>query len=270
VPNRLKAGLKSVLPDNVVPAIRRIVYFGILFRCPVCRATVRKLLPGGQDIPVLRELEVVGGGRIEQDVCPVCFSSSRTRLVHRYLVDYGELRGEGELRRVLHFAPERGIANWLLRLQSVHYIAADLSPDLYQHALSRKMDVTRIEFPDSQFDLVICNHVLEHVPNDRLAMREIFRVLKHGGRAILQAPISQKLTTTLEDPSISKPRDREKVFGQWDHVRIYGLDYPERLRHAGFSVDIIDPVQRWGIDTVVRLRLNSSEKLFIGRKLEHN
>jgi SAM-dependent methyltransferase len=132
------------------------------------------------------------------------------------------------------------------------------------------MDVTRIEFPDAQFDLVICNHVLEHVPDDSLAMREICRVLKPDGRAILQVPISQRLTTTLEDPSITDPHDRERVFGQWDHVRVYGPDYTERLCHAGFSVDIVDPVQRWGIDTVLRLRLNPREKLFIGRKLGHD
>jgi SAM-dependent methyltransferase len=231
---------------------------------------VRKLLPGGQDLPVLRELEVVGGGRLEHDVCPVCFSSSRTRLVHCYLARDSELRAGRELTRVLHFAPERGIAQWLLRLQLVHYVAADLAPDRFEYTSSTKLDVTRIEFPDAEFDLVICNHVLEHVPDDGLAMREICRVLKPGGRAILQVPISAMLTTTFEDPAIIDPRDRERVFGQWNHVRVYGPDYTERLCQAGFSVDIVDPVQRWGIDTVVRLRLNAREKLFIGRKLRHN
>ena len=270
VPHRLKAGLKSIVPVNAWPGIRRIVYFGRFFCCPVCGASVRKLLPGGQDIPVLKELEVVGGGRLERDVCPVCFSSSRTRLVYYYLVRDSELRTGGELRSVLHFAPERGIAQWLLHLQSVQYVTADLAPERYRHASPTRIDVTRIQFPDAQFDLVICNHVLEHVPDDSLAMREICRVLKPGGRAILQVPISQRLTRTFEDPSITDPKDRERVFGQWDHVRVYGSDYTERLRQAGFSVDIVDPVQHWGIDTVVHLRLNYREKLFIGRKPRHD
>jgi SAM-dependent methyltransferase len=270
MPHYLKAALKSVLPASARPAIRRMAYFGTFFRCPVCGASVRKLLPGGQEFPVLGELDVVGGGLREQDVCPVCFSNSRTRLVHCYLTRDSELPAGRELTRVLHFAPERGIAEWLLRLRSVHYVAADITPARYEFASSTQMDVTRIGFPDAHFDLVICNHVLEHVPDDRLAMREICRVLKPAGRAILQVPISLKLTTTLEDPAITEARDRERVFGQWDHVRIYGPDYPERLCQAGFSVDILDPTQRWGVDTVMRLRLNARERLFIGHKLRHN
>ena len=227
---------------------------------------MRKLLPGGRDLPVLREFRVVGGGRLEHDVCPVCFSSSRTRLVHCYLARDSDLQSGGQPRRVLHFAPERGLAEWLQRVPSVQYIAADLAPERYPHSSATKVDVTNIEFPDSQFDLVICNHVLEHVPDDALAMREICRVLKPGGTAILQVPISHTLVRTLEDPSVTDPVHRERVFGQWDHVRLYGPDYLERLCQAGFLVDIVDPVQRWGAEAVVRLRLNAREKLFIARK----
>jgi SAM-dependent methyltransferase len=243
-----------------------MMYFGNLFRCPVCGARVRKLLPVGQDFAVLRELDVVGGGYVEQDVCPVCFSSSRTRLVCYYLVRDSGLQTGTDQRRVLHFAPERAIAQWLRQLGSVRYFAADLMPEPYAYASPAKMDVTRIEFPDAEFDWVICNHVLEHVIDDGLAMRELYRVLRPGGRAILQVPISLKLTRTLEDPAIREPGDRERAFGQWDHVRVYGLDYPERLRDAGFEVGVVDPVQQWGSGTVKRLRLNAREKLFIGRK----
>jgi SAM-dependent methyltransferase len=232
----------------------------------VCRAKVRKLLPVGQDFPVLRELEVVGGGYLAQDVCPICFSGSRSRLIYHYLVsDYGLQAGAGR-RRILHFAPERAIAEWLRRLRSVQYVAADLAPDQYSYASPAKIDVTRIPLSDAEFDLVICNHVLEHVTDDRRAMRELFRVLKPGGRAILQVPISPRLTKTFEDPGITDPRDRERAFGQSDHVRVYGLDYTERLREAGFMLEVVDPVQQWGAEAVVRLRLNPREKVYIGRK----
>ena len=262
----LRATLKAILPAKTGSSIRRMVYFGTLFRCPLCGARVRKLLPGGQDLPVLRDLQVVGGGRLEQDVCPVCFSSSRTRLVYCYLVGDGELQSGNHQKRVLHFAPERGISEWLLQVPLLEYFAGDLVPEAYAYASPSRMDVCHIEFPDALFDLVICNHVLEHVTDDGLAMRELYRVLRPGGRAILQVPISSRLATTLEDPWITDPCDRERAFGQRDHVRVYGWDYTERLGNAGFTVDVIDPVQQWGMNTVIRLRLNPRERLFIGQK----
>jgi SAM-dependent methyltransferase len=241
----LRATLKAILPANTRSAIRRMVYFGTRFRCPLCGAKVRNLLPGGQDLPVLRELQIVGGGRLEHDVCPVCFSSSRTRLVHCYLVRDNELQKGNHKKRILHFAPERGISEWLLQLPLLEYFAGDIAPEAYAYASPARIDVSHIEFPDGSFDLVICNHVLEHVTDDRLAMRELCRVLK---------------------PGITDPSGRERTFGQRDHVRVYGLDYTERLGNAGFTVDVIDPIQQWGMNTVTRLRLNPCEKLFIGRK----
>jgi SAM-dependent methyltransferase len=267
VPARLRTVVKSVLPRRSRIALRKLYYLGVFFRCPVCGSSVRKLLESGYQFPVLRELEVVGGEHFENDMCPVCFASSRARLVHSYLVAESRIRGQQGPTRVLHVAPERGIAEWLMQLQAVDYIAADLAPEQYEYPPSMKVDVTRIQFPDAQFDLVVCNHVLEHVPDDGVAMREIYRVLKPGGSAILQVPISAKLTTTLEDPMITDPRERERVFGQRDHVRIYAADYAQRLTRAGFLVRVFDPVKQWGIDAVSRLRLNPREKIFIGRKV---
>jgi len=97
-------------------------------------------------------------------------------------------------------------------------------------------------------------------------MRELFRVLKPGGTAVLQVPISLSLQTTIDDPSVTDPRERERRFGQYDHVRIYGSDYPERLRAAGFRVEIFNPADRWGAAVVGELRLNPRERVFVGRK----
>jgi SAM-dependent methyltransferase len=97
-----------------------------------------------------------------------------------------------------------------------------------------------LPFLDQQFDLVIANHVLEHIPDDRKAMRELFRVLKNGGRAILQVPYSTTITSSIEDPAVTDPAERSKVFGQHDHVRIYALgDYVTRLSDTGFVVDVM-------------------------------
>jgi ubiquinone/menaquinone biosynthesis C-methylase UbiE len=108
-----------------------------------------------------------------------------------------------------------------------------MTADLHSPAMV-KMDITNIQFPDETFDVVYCSHVLEHVPDDRKAMREFYRVLKSNGWAVLLVPII--VEKTFEDPSIDKPKDRLRLFGQSDHVRKYGRDYVDRLRESGFSV----------------------------------
>jgi len=132
-----------------------------------------------------------------------------------------------------------------------------------------KMDITDIQYPDASFDAIICNHVLEHVPDDRRAMRELYRVLKPGGWAILQVPYSEQITQSIEDPSITTPEARARVFGQEDHVRIYAKeDYLTRLEEAGFRMELLNwweagedfgnPTNRYG--------LMPRETLFVGRK----
>lgn len=111
-----------------------------------------------------------------------------------------------------------------------------LTADLHDPSAMVKMDITDIQFPDESFDAIYCSHVLEHVQDDKRAMREFFRVLKNGGWAILLVPITSE--QTIEDPSIVDPKERLRVFGQEDHVRRYGPDYVDRLREAGFKVEI--------------------------------
>ena len=116
---------------------------------------------------------------------------------------------------------------------------------------------------DDSFDVVICNHVLEHIRDDGKAMRELCRVLKSGGFAILQVPISYKIDQTFEDPSITSPDEQEKVFGQSDHLRIYGCDYTTRLEEAGFSVKELDFQTELGAEEVEKYRLFKGEKLYV-------
>ena len=128
------------------------------------------------------------------------------------------------------------------------------------------MNVTEIGCPDDSFDAIICNHVLEHVDDDRQAMAELFRVLGPGGWAILQVPISRRLERTLEDPGLSDPSERERRFGQKSHVRLYGSDYAERLAEVGFAVEVFDPAARWGQDTIEALKIDPKEKIFVAHK----
>ncbi|MEG3066539.1 methyltransferase domain-containing protein [Acetomicrobium sp.] len=122
----------------------------------------------------------------------------------------------------------------------------------------------RYAVSSNQFDCIICYHVLEHIPDDQMAMKEIFRVLKPGGWAILQVPILRD--KTFEDPSVITPEDRERVFGQRDHVRIYGLDYKDRLEQAGFSVKVDDYVKQLSSDVIERYGLMKDENIYFCSK----
>jgi len=136
---------------------------------------------------------------------------------------------------VLHVAPEPAVEGILRSWPEVEYLSADLRPGRAMVT----MDVTRIDRPDGSFDAIWCSHVLEHVPDDRAAMAELRRVLAPGGWAAIGVPILPG--TTLEDPSVTSPAERARVFGQHDHVRAYGMDVVGRLEEAGFSVDVVRP-----------------------------
>jgi SAM-dependent methyltransferase len=172
--------------------------------------------------------------------CPGCGSLERHRLAYLYLEREGLLARPG--LRILHVAPEEALARPLLHSPGVGYLAIDREPG----HIDAVMDLTQLACPDDMFDLVICNHVLEHIPDDRQAMRELRRVLRPHGRAIVQVPMSFNLATTLEDLSIVNPETRERLYGQADHVRLYGRDYLDRLTAAGFRVHIDRIAQELG------------------------
>jgi SAM-dependent methyltransferase len=188
-------------------------------------------LPGGQHFPVLAEKSVIGGGYRANMFCPVCGSTDRDRLIYLFLKNRAHLLPKGT--RLLHVAPETKFGAWLRAKRDLDYASADLDMEGVDHVV----DLTKIPFPDASYDAVICNHVLEHIPDDAKAMTEIFRILKPDGWAILQTPISATLDATYEDFSITAATEREKAFGQCDHVRIYAIDYVDRLTRAGFAVE---------------------------------
>ena len=230
----IKRILKSLIPVNARSSFQcrypKVYWFGLRYKCPFCNSHLRTLLPSGCDFAVLKEKEVVGGGKRDNVLCPICRSRDRERLLYLYLLNKTQVFKKPI--QLLHVAPEARLAKVLRPKMPSGYLTADISPEdgMIQ------MDITDIQFPDCFFDAIICNHVLEHIIDDRRAISELYRTLKPGGWAILQVPISLTLKGTYEDFTITTRKGREDAFGQWDHVRIYALDYPNRLANAGFVV----------------------------------
>lgn len=226
---------------------KRIVYRGNARECSCCGRTFSKFLPYGV---VLR-----------QDArCPECGSLERHRHIFLYL--RRETAVFSEPTRLLHIAPEAAFRRHFAASANISYVTGDLFPERGD----LKIDVTGIPFPDASFDVVMCNHVLEHVPEDRKAMGEMFRVLKTGGFAILQTPFDAERESTYEDFSITNPEEREKHFNQKDHVRIYGRDIDDRLRESGFELEKVKYAAKLSDEEIERFALLKDEEIYICRK----
>lgn len=180
------------------------------------------------------------------------------------------LQEKGLLRaglRVLHVAPEACLRERLTGLPGVSYTAGDKFAPGYEHPQgTMELDITDLPFTDECFDLILCSHVLEHVHDDRSAMRELYRVLAPGGSAILMVPFDADRAVTDEDPQVTDPQERIRRFGQFDHVRQYGRDYADRLRAVGFTV-LEDPLAtRLSPADVFRFGLLRNEVVHVGMK----
>lgn len=138
--------------------------------------------------------------------------------------------------KVLHMAPEQCFLSLFKKMKNLDYTTADL----YSPIVDVKADILNLPFKNDEFDVVFCNHVLEHIEDDQKAMKELFRVMKPGGMGIFQVPQELSRETTYEDATITKAEDKALHFGQYDHVRIYGRDYFNRLRKVGFQVEEVD------------------------------
>ncbi len=197
--------------------VRSIPYIGNRFVCPCCGGRFRKFLTYGvRPRPNAR--------------CPRCGTLERHRLLWLYLKQETGLFSES--LSVLHFAPEFIYYRALSSLPNLFYVTADIDSPLASVAL----DITRCPFGDETFDVILCSHVLEHVADDQAATREMYRVLKPDGWAIILSPVDRSRAETFEDPTVVSAEERERYFGQVDHVRVYGRDYVGRLERAGFTV----------------------------------
>lgn len=273
--SKIKNSIKKFIPYWAGVKLRGWyqIFLGLWFRgkkyeCPFCGHSFRKMMKGGEDHQVIYQKQIIGGGIRENIQCPRCFSKDRDRLVYIYLTKKMELLSSGP--RVLHIAPEGALRAWLKKIKTIKYLMGDKYQSGYtDYYYSRDVgyaDVTNLQYPDNEFDLIICNHVLEHVVDDEKAMAELYRVLNPGGTAILQVPISYAIPVTEEDSSVTSPEERIRLYGQFDHVRIYGPDYPQRLEKAGFRVTHFNPFSEGLEDIAKRYSLNPNEDLFLGIK----
>ena len=223
---------------------RQKIFIGEQHCCPICDSNLRTFLA----------LQ-----RPYHAWCPVCRSLQRHRLVWLYLNRKTDLFDKTP-KRMLHFAPEPALMEAVSSQSYIDYLTADL----YDLNAMVAMDISNIQYPDASFDVIYCSHVLEHVPDDRLAMQELRRVIKDDGWAVIIVPIVSDVT--IEDPTVSDPLERERLFGQVDHVRVYGPDVEDRLMDAGFQVTRTSTLDVATDEEAQYFGLDLNDKIFLCRK----
>ena len=233
--------------------------------CCICEKPVRRFLPYRRGLasvpPLMLQLAVVGSD-VEQFECPACQSHDRERHLLMYLQASGLLPRMGGMR-ILHFAPERHLQQFIRGIVPDEYVLGDLHPS---SATVRKIDLQAVPYIDEYFDFVLANHVLEHVQDDMQALREIFRVLRPGGYAILQTPYASGLTHTFEDPAICSTQACLQAYGQEDHRRLYGQDIAQRFEACGFRSLVKTHSQLLPEIDPVRFGINPLEPFLLFRK----
>jgi len=227
-----------------------ILYRGNKVECPVCEKSFSKFLSYGSEV-----------AHRENVLCPYDLTLERHRLMWLYLKNESNFFTAEKLN-VLHIAPEQCFLHIFKKQKNLNYLTGDLeSPIADIH-----FDLHQIPLEENRFDVVFCNHVMEHVNDPIQCMKEIYRVMKPGGWAIMQVPQDMSRAITNEDPSITSRAEREKHFWQKDHVRLFGRDYPQWMVKAGFKVDIYDTEQKIEPAVIEKYRLLKDELLYIAKK----
>lgn len=233
------------------PLLIRMSYFirpflvlwlrGNRYTDPIDGKSFRKFLPYGYE------------NKRENVLSPSTLSLERHRLLWLYLQDETDFFTVP--KKVLHFAPEQAFYKRFKKQKNLDYTTTDLNSPL----ADVKADICNLPFKDEEFDMILCNHVLEHIPDDTQAMKELYRVMKKGGMGIFQIPQDLSIEKTFEDNSITDRGERAKIFGQYDHVRIYGRDYFDKLRNIGFTVAEEDYTRKISPELVDKYRLAKGE-----------
>lgn len=215
------------------------------FTDPIDGKSFKKFLPYGY------------GAQRENALSPSTLSLERHRLLWLFLQRESNFFSSDKKLKVLHIAPEQCFLDLFRKQQNLEYTTSDLESPI----ADVKADICDLPFEDNSFDVVFCNHVLEHISDDTKAMQELYRVMKVGGFGIFQIPQDLSREVTFEDDSITEPKERAKIFGQYDHVRVYGRDYFDKLRSIGFTVDEIDYTKKIAPEKLERFALMKGEIL---------
>ncbi len=232
--------------------VRPIVAFflkGNQFTDPIDGKSYRKFLPYGYE------------SVRENVLAPGTLSLERHRLFWLYLKNETSFFSSENLK-VLHFAPEQAFLKKFRKLSNIEYTTTDLNSPI----ADVKADICNLPFEDNSYDFIICNHVLEHIPDDTKAMQELYRVLSPNGTAILQVPYEKERAQTFEDDSITDAKERAKIFGQYDHVRVYGMDYFKKLEQIGFRVEAADYTAKFSEEDIEKYRLPKGELIPVCKK----
>ncbi|NQX86374.1 MAG: class I SAM-dependent methyltransferase [Flavobacteriaceae bacterium] len=202
-----------------------------------------------------------GYGRQRHNVLsPSTLSLERHRLLWLYLKNETDFFSSP--KKVLHFAPEQAFYKRFRKMSHLDYVTTDLESPL----ADVKADICNLPFENASFDIILCNHVLEHIPDDTKAMQELYRILKPGGFGVFQIPQDLNRKTTFEDNSITDPKERAKLFGQYDHVRVYGRDYFDKLRSIGFTVEEVNYTHQFSEKEIQKYCLAKGEIIPLVRK----
>lgn len=240
--------IKSFVPQFFKKQLSIEALKGDVVHCPICDTGFKVFLPFE---PGLRP----------HARCPKCNSLERNRLIWLYLqFKTGFFQHPWKL---LHIAPNQALFNKFRNQSGLTYNPIDLETATYPASGVKAMNATNLAYRDDKFDFIICSHVLEHVKDDATAISELKRVLKAGGTGILLVPLDETRDESFEDATIKDPEERKRFFGQSDHVRIYGRDFPERLKNTGLSVNPVNFASEFSQKERFEYGLLSDETLWI-------
>lgn len=253
--------IKKYLPKKLIYVLYKLINYcrtillkGNSYFCPICKFKASKFLPYGQDYDAIKKFKIIGMGRRENVLCPNCLCKDRERLVYLFLEKKLKEKKINSTSKIIHFSPEYSLENNFLRKKFTDYITADIA----KGKCDIDIDLQNFNYKERNFDLVICNHVLEHIENDIIALKNIYLILKPKGLAILQAPLSTIIKKDFKKKNVNTENERLNNYGQIDHVRVFSKkNYLDKLKHVGFKIklDYMDKEKK----NIISYGLNSEE-----------
>lgn len=230
-------------------------------QCLFCKKEIKEFDYHGKEFPILSLLKVIGAGK-RRAKCPHCASKDRERLIYHFLNENNLVQNNTAFS-LLHIAPEKNLGIEMKK-KNIRYVSGDIN----NQKAELEVDIQNMPFKNEEFDAIICSHVMEHVKDDEKGLQEIYRILKNGAWAILQVPIAKNINETIENETITSPKEKEIYFGQHNHLRIYSeKSYIEKLKIAGFTVETHAYDKKKDALFVKKYCIQPKEKIYFCRKI---